>query len=65
MPFFLLLRRLLETRDIADFDSLIKSELSPVSDASAAAAAAPAAVSKPTRPGKGRAKVAKFQGDED
>jgi hypothetical protein len=55
--------RLLETRDIADFDSLIKTELNPATEA--VAAIAPAAISKPSRPGKGRAKVAKFQAEED
>lgn len=55
--------RLLETRDIADFDSLIKTELNPATEA--VAAIAPATISKPSRPGKGRAKVAKFQAEED
>lgn len=48
---------------MADFDALIKSELNPGVDTSVAAVSP--TINKPTRPGKGRAKVAKFQVEED
>ncbi len=53
--------RLFEIRDVADLDSTVRAEISPPVQETAAATTN---VSKPQRPGKGRAQVAKFQADE-
>ena len=57
--------RTLEIRGSDEIDALLHSELGDAAEGGVSSSAASISHSKPTRPGKGRAKVGKFVADEN